>query len=218
MTEINSSEPAFTKVAEENRELFTRVSSKAHDVTIAILGRLSRMLGEEESYFENFHLKDQPSRSTLTLFRYPAQEETDKSLGHNKHTDVGTLTFLLSEQWGLQVLCPDKKCWSFVEPKQNHAIINVGDTLRFLSYNKLSSAVHRVIPLTERQLEHRYSIAYFLRADDNISYKDSNGRTFTAKEWHDKKFDVFRASHEQQEIESYLTGGMEKGGVLISSQ
>ena len=169
-----------------------------------------------KNHLASHHREGHHSLSTMAMFRYPRQEAGEKGLGHNKHTDLGTLTFLLSRQWGLQVLCPEKKCWSFVEPRHNCAIINVGDTLRFLSGNELKSAIHKVIPLTmDRQLEDRYSIAYFLRAEDNVTYTDSNGRGITAKEWHDRKFDVFRESHASQEMDSILTGGMEKVGVLI---
>jgi isopenicillin N synthase-like dioxygenase len=149
----------------------------------------------------------------MSMFRYPRQteEEALKGIGHNKHTDIGTFTFLLCQQWGLQVLSPQQNQWLYVAPKKNHAIINVGDSLRFLTGNQLLSAVHRVLPFTNRQLEHRHSIAFFLRPADDTVYRDSNGRLVTANEWHNDKFNHFRASHAEQSSESILTGGMEKG-------
>lgn len=159
--------------------------------------------------------RDQPSRTTLVLFRYPQDEKEKAGVGHNKHTDIGSLTLLFSEQYGLQVLSPEKQEWQFIKPKAQHAVINVGDSLRFLSGKKLYSCVHRVVPTAEQQYEHRYSIAYFLRAEDNASYADSNGRTLTAKDWHDGKYEVFRQKHDQQALDTILTGGMEKGEAVL---
>lgn len=131
-------------------------------------------------------------------------------MGHNKHTDIGTLTLLFSEQYGLQVLSPETNHWQFIEPKPEHTVINVGDSLRFLSKKRFWSCVHRVIPTEQTQPEHRYSIAYFLRAEDEAVYVDSHGQKISAKDWHDNKYEVFRQRHDQQEKDSILTGGMEK--------
>ena len=151
----------------------------------------------------------------MVLFRYPRQLKEGAGIGHNMHTDIGSLTLLFCENYGLQVLSPETDEWGFIAPKPGHAVINVGDSLRFLSGHKLSSCVHRVIPLTKRQEEHRYSIAYFLRPEDNAIYVDSKGRELSAKAWHDEKYNVFREPHEKQEKDMVLTGGMEKNGILI---
>ena len=149
------------------------------------------------------------------MFRYPRQDSLDVGVGHNKHTDLGTLTFLLCRSPGLQVLSNNPAGWHYVVPKPQCAIINVGDTLRFLSGNTLKSAVHRVMPVNKLQQDHRYSIAYFLRAEDNTEFTDSSGRSVSAKAWHDEKFDVFRESHEEQAKRSILTGGMEQNEALL---
>lgn len=198
-----------------NYGLFERFVNTAHEAVMIILARLDTALNLGDT-MQNFHRDHRPSLTTLSMFRYPKQESIDGGVGHNKHTDLGTLTFLLCQSWGLQVLCRDPAGWRFVAPKQGHAIINVGDTLRFLSGNRLRSAVHRVIPLGELQLQDRYSIAYFLRAENNTSFTDSNGRIVSAKAWHDEKFDVFRETHEQQERAMILTGGMERDEMVIS--
>lgn len=66
------------------------------------------------------------------------------------------------------------------------------------------------MPLDGRQKEDRYSIAYFLRAEDKVVFNDPNGNMINAEDYHNKKFSVFRQSHEQQAAEPYLTGGMER--------
>lgn len=69
--------------------------------------------------------------------------------------------------------------------------------------------------VTNRQEEHRYSIAYFLRPEDDAVYVDSKDRELSAIAWHDEKYDVFREPYEKQELDMVLPGGMEKDGVLI---
>jgi hypothetical protein len=74
----------------------------------------------------------------------------------------------------------------------------------------MQSCIHRVVPLNPT--EHRYSIAYFLRAEDETVFTDSNGRLTTAGQWHDEKFYTFTApEYEQAKAPSYLLlGGMKE--------
>jgi isopenicillin N synthase-like dioxygenase len=196
----------------DRRDLFLRFCDMTHQVVMTILQELDCQLGfgGDRASFQDFHHADAESLTTLSMFRYPKQETLDLGVGHNKHTDIGTLTFLLCDQWGLQVLSKEPAGWRFVAPREGHAVINVGDTLRFLSGNRFRSAVHRVIPTQRLQHEDRYSIAYFLRAANDTQFTDSAGREISAKQWHDEKFDVFRETHEEQEKMPILTGGMER--------
>lgn len=183
-----------------------------------ILSQLSSQLGlTGSSRFEFYHADPGPSLSTLGLLRYPKHDEATAptSVGHNKHTDVGSLTFLLAGQWGLQFLSPETKRWEFLEPRPGHAIINVGDSLRFPSGGELASVVHRVVPLKKRQDEDRYSIAYFLRMNDDVRFSDSTGKTWTAKGWHDFKFDVFKSPSTLDAKGEFLTGMMEENDRLV---
>ncbi|EAW08894.1 putative 2OG-Fe(II) oxygenase family oxidoreductase [Aspergillus clavatus NRRL 1] len=217
-TECMSRSENLAPALKENIELFETFIGGAHRLVMALLKCLTRTLGDQiPGPLESFHDPSQPTTSTMAMFRYPRQteEEAAKGVGHNKHTDIGTFTFLLCQQWGLQVLSPVEKKWLYVAPKKDHAIINVGDSLRFLTGNQLFSAVHRVLPFTHRQLEHRHSIAFFLRPADNTIYRDSKDRLVTARSWHDEKFDHFRASHAEQSADSILTGGMEQLDQII---
>lgn len=136
-------------------------------------------------------------------------ETRDKCIGHQKHTDIGSLTLLFSEEWGLQVQRPGTDDWGFVAPKEGHAIINVGDSLRFASEQKLYSCMHQVLPVDTKA--DRYSIAFFLRPDNELKYEDSKGRTIKAGDWHDEKYDVFAQEHEKQKNAiPILMGGMEQ--------
>jgi isopenicillin N synthase-like dioxygenase len=142
-----------------------------------------------------------------------------KKAWDNKHTDIGTLsTLLFTEQWRLQLQRPGSDEWDFVAPRDGHAIVNVGDSLRFLSEKKFNSCLHRVIPVTSN--EDRYSIAYFfLRPENETRFKDIEGRKVKAVEcqWHDDKYVMFAEPHDRQERSHMLTAGMEKNsGILVN--
>jgi isopenicillin N synthase-like dioxygenase len=185
-----------------------------------ILMALSTQLGlTGSSRFEVDHTEPGPSLSTLVLLHYPKHNETTAptNVGHLKHTDVSSLTFLLTQQWGLQFLSPESNRWEFLEPRPGHAIVNVGDYLRFKSGGDLASIVHRVVPLKEKQDEDRYSIAYFLRMNDDVEFDDSIGKTWTTKSWHDFKFDVFR-SPELDAKGQFITAMMEENDRMVARE
>ncbi|GAM84989.1 hypothetical protein ANO11243_029920 [Dothideomycetidae sp. 11243] len=209
--EVLTQSSKLAPAVKANHALLNRFIERAHAVTMMILRQLSIALELDDSHkFEAFHRHSEESLSTLSMFRYPKQEVLDVGVGHNKHTDIGTLTFLLCQQQGLQVLSKDPVGWRFVQPLPGCAVINVGDTLRFLSGSRFRSAVHRVIPVDQLQRQDRFSIAYFLRAENNATLNAVGGRTVSAKDWHDEKFDVFRKSREAQASDDVLTGGMER--------
>ncbi|EOA81689.1 uncharacterized protein SETTUDRAFT_157592 [Exserohilum turcica Et28A] len=168
------------------------------------------------SRFETLHRNHRPSTSTLALMHYiPSDPAQDQHVGHQKHTDISSLTVLFTEQWGLQIRPPGTREFGFVAPQPRHAIINVGDSLRFASGHVFQSCVHRVVPY--EYSEHRYSVAYFLRAEDETMLRDSEGRYVTSRQWHDEKFMAFLAGPADQKAapKSLLLGGMheEEGDV-----
>lgn len=179
-------------------------------VTKTILSALSTGLGlSGAGRFENSHRNDRPSTSTLAMMHYiPSDPVTAANIGHQKHTDISSLTLLFSEQWGLQIRPPGAKEFGFVAPRPGTAVVNVGDSLRFASGHTMRSCIHRVVPPNPD--EHRYSIAYFLRAEDETMFTDSEGRYITAGQWHDEKFFAFTAPPEiqAQAPSSMLLGGM----------
>jgi isopenicillin N synthase-like dioxygenase len=208
--------PQLPSTVKKNVDLFDSFISGSHSVVLKLLESLSTGMDlTGDLRFEEKHRPDVPARTTMVLFRYPRQVHEGAGIGHNMHTDIGSLTLLFCGDYGLQVLHPETNQWGFVAPKPGHAVINVGDSLRFLSGHQFASCVHRVLPITERQEHHRYSIAYFLRPEDNAIYVDSKGRHLSARTWHDEKYDVFREPHEKQEKDAILTGGMEQDGVFV---
>ncbi|KAI1753417.1 Clavaminate synthase-like protein [Xylaria castorea] len=179
-------------------------------VTKAILSALSTGCGlGGASRFENTHRNTRPSTSTLAMMHYiPSDPRTDSHIGHQKHTDISSLTLLFSEEWGMQIRPPGAREFGFVEPRPGTAVVNVGDSLRFASGHTMQSCIHRVVPHDYAQ--HRYSIAYFLRAEDDTQFTDSEGRNITAGQWHDEKFFAFTSPPELQALApaSMILGGM----------
>jgi isopenicillin N synthase-like dioxygenase len=186
-------------------------------ITKVILSALSTGMGlAGAERFENSHRNDRPSTTTLSMMHYlPAEVTGQDKIGHQKHTDISSLTLLFSDQWGLQIRPPGEcgaREMGFVEPKPGCAFVHVGDSLRFASGMKFHSCIHRVVPFNPA--EHRYSIAYFLRAEDDTMFMDSEGRYVTAKDWHDQKFKAFTDPPVWQAMapKSMILGGMKEDG------
>ncbi|KAF8974165.1 2OG-Fe-II oxygenase family oxidoreductase [Flammula alnicola] len=206
--EMMSHSDLLPESVKERSELFESFIGLSHFVNKTLLTTLSDALYLKGSArFEAHHRDDKPSNTTLVLLHYPKQD-VDEGMGHNKHTDIGSVTLLFTEQWGLQLQQPGSTEWAFVEPRDGHAIINVGDSLRFLSEKRFNSCLHRVVPVAAD--EDRYSIAYFLRPENATHLEDTEGRRIKAEEWHDQKYVMFGEPHEKQAMSDMLTGGMER--------
>jgi isopenicillin N synthase-like dioxygenase len=174
-------------------------------VVRSLLSCYGYILNMSESDLQKHHDQSVKSETILALLSYPGR------LTHQKHTDLGSLTVLFSDQWGLQVFSPSTSGWEWVEPREEQAVINVGDGLRFISGKKLFSSVHRVVREGRASSEgHRYSIAYLLRPADNTTFLDAEGIEITAKELAESKYNSYAASHAEQDKSSVLMGGMEK--------
>ena len=213
--EIVQKTPILPSVVHDNFKLFASFVSHSHYVTQTLLRCLSDALKVGDSVrFEKSHRDGEPSNTAVAILHYPKNFSAD-SVGQNKHTDIGSLTLVFTEQWGLQVLLPETKTWTFIEPRPGHAVVNIGDALRFMSGRRLNSSLHRIIPPSDWcQKESRYSIVYFLRPENSFEFEDTDGNTVSAKEWHDNKFVMFGVPHIKQDASKMLTGGMEE--VLVA--
>ncbi|KAL8704840.1 MAG: hypothetical protein Q9201_002035 [Fulgogasparrea decipioides] len=206
---------ALPPVVQEHQKLFDDFTSSSHYILKVLLTQISDGLGLRGSErLEQWHRDDLPSKSTLYFLHYP--EEANKThsneVGQNMHTDIGSLTLLFAPQWGLQVLDSASNEWQYVEPKRGYAIINVADTLRFMTNRRFRSALHRVVPV-EGQVEDRFSVSYFLRANDCVEFQASDNSNASAKSWYFRKYDTYEKPHDVQRQEPVLTGGMGNGVV-----
>ncbi|KAH8593069.1 hypothetical protein B0O99DRAFT_688969 [Bisporella sp. PMI_857] len=210
--EVQKSSPHIPNVIKNSGdiEILENAIAGCNIATKTILSALSTALGlTGAARYENLHRNDRPSSTTLAMMHYvPSDPNMAKQIGHQKHTDISSLTLLFSEQWGLQIRPPKTREFGFVKPKAGCAIVNVGDSLRFASGHRMQSCIHRVVPFDPT--EHRYSIAYFLRAENETKFTDSEGRYITAGQWHDEKFFAFTDIPEMQAKAppTMLLGGM----------
>ena len=206
-------------IVQENLCVFKKYQLSAHDVLRTLLARLSDATGlQGNERYEAYHPDNLPSKSTLFFLHHPKTEALPNQTGrgHNAHTDVGSLTLLVTKQPGLQVLSPVTGKWEDVDAKPGCAIINVADTLRFISKRRFRSAMHRVLPPGGKMSQDRYSTAYFLRAGDDVVLQGMDGSQVTAGEWFLSKYASFNQTMEEQRSNSIATGGMERDlGVAI---
>lgn len=199
---------SFPDGLKDEFDLFRRDLESSHIITTTILSYLSDLI-KPSVRFEDYHRGENTSQSTMMYFRYAKQSKgKDVGVGHNMHTDLGTLTLLYSEEWGLQVYNQDTYSWSYVVPKPGLYVVNVGDALRFFSDNRLLSALHRVVPVPGHEDQYRYSSAYFLRPENETKFQTSENTIVSALEWHDRKYAIFKANHMEQSKNTILTGGI----------
>jgi hypothetical protein len=97
------SQPLSRAVRKEDALLGSFISA-AHAVLLTVLDSLCEPYQDDTHHLlMDSHSLEESSTSTLALFRYLKRPDKEAQ-GHNKHTELGTLTLLLTKQRGLQVL------------------------------------------------------------------------------------------------------------------
>lgn len=210
------------QVMDDQLPLLAEFMRKMEIATGAINRNLSRELGLPIGQrLEDFHRPDQQAPSLLRLLKYHPQPVSERGPPQTPHTDLGSLTVLFTTQPGLQVLPRGASGWSFVEPRDGHAIINVGDGLNLMTDGDLQSCLHRVGPLPGQAMETRYSFAYLQRAEDHtrlagpradlkVSEIEERPEILTSGEWLHRKFSMLRAKSTRiEDNQRVLTGRTE---------
>ena len=191
---------------EDNIPLVTAFMGDVHGYTDCILSILSREINLGKD-LKDCHRRDQPSSANMAMLKYLAWGSDDEKTGNMAHTDMGTLTVVFSKTPGLQALLPGSDDWSFIPPREGHAVVNVGDSLRFLSGGVLTSSLHRVVPPADSAAKDKFSVIYFLRPEFDAKFTTHDGRQINSVEWHNQKYALFReASLDAKEHGAMLTG------------
>ncbi|KAI0550326.1 gibberellin 20-oxidase [Xylaria curta] len=189
------------------RELLSTSIHELHSAGIAILSSLSRSLQlPRDEGLEDLHRIGEKTTTALGLLKYRKYEPAGDEIGHIAHTDAGSLSFVFSNISGLQVLMPGIEEWRFIPPRVGCAIVNVGDSLQFLSRGALRSSLHRVVPHMDQEAEEKYTVVYLLRPESDAVFRDAHGHEWKSIEWCNKKFSIFRADLAEQKLGSFLTG------------
>lgn len=195
---------------------------------------------------EDHHRMMYPSPDIVRLLKYHKQPMEERGASHTPHTDLGSLTFLFTKQPGLQILEDGEgdtngvrggvdggaggvgglekggKEWAWVEPKQGHIIVNLGDGMSLLTDGYLHSCLHRVGPLPGRAMGERYSFAYLQRAEGWTKMEGLESRFFegrkkrgeervlTSREWIMKKFGALRLGEHNEKAGDRECGERER--------
>lgn len=208
------------------RSLLRRLQAAAHVILGSLSSSLSLPAGQR---FEDFQGPSRPSPDILRLLKYHADPDVT-CVPQTPHTDLGSLTFVLSTTPGLQVLppvgttsaCDDglgSPVWRHVAPRPGHAVVNIGDCLSLMTNGLLKAALHRVGPVDGQPMSERYSLAYLMRPEDDtvlraldsprINRSETRGEDHevTSGEWIRKKFKALRGQQNGGNIDRVLTGG-----------
>ncbi|USP74843.1 hypothetical protein yc1106_02117 [Curvularia clavata] len=108
VTHDTLSDPTLVpEVINKHRKLFEGFTSQSRTIVVQLLHAISQILElDQETSLKTEHRLGEPGSSCLNLIRYVKSSDA-KYEGQNQHTDNGTLTFLLSEQPGLEVISKD---------------------------------------------------------------------------------------------------------------
>lgn len=156
---------------------------------------------------EFFHRNTHPSLCILRLLKYHAQPPAERGAVQTPHTDLGSLTVLFITQPGLQVLPKGAAAdaWRFAMPRENCAIVNIGDALAMMTDGVLHSSLHRVGPLPGVSMDTRYSFAYLQRPEEHCVLR-VGGEEITSGEWLRRKFGTLRKDTYKRGEQWVLTG------------
>ena len=185
--------------------------AEVHQVLALLLRLIARSVQVSEKDLINNHLLQTPSASSLGLLKYQPLIDESLHVGHGAHTDVGTLSVLFTTAPGLQVYSRRRDEWIYVDPRDDCAIVNVGDALRFLTEKRATSCLHRVVPHHEVTTREKLSLAYFLRPSYETSFLDEEGTRQKYLDFHARKYQIFKAPFAEQAKGSLLTS---KAGFL----
>lgn len=94
-------------------------------------------------------------------FREKVAQDMMSVSGNGAHVDGAPfITMLIADEPGLQVLNLDGKTWVDAPVIPGSIIVNIGNTLQYLSGRKMVATMHRVHPL--KPTKRRISLPYFL--------------------------------------------------------
>ncbi|KAK8040171.1 hypothetical protein PG993_008582 [Apiospora rasikravindrae] len=104
----------------------------------------------------------------MGFLKYPGLEKVEAEVGQVSHTNKGTLMFLYATTDGLQAFASgddDRGAATtntWVPPRPDCLVVNVGDSLRLLSGRKFKPCLHHMVPHANAVGKARYSSAFFL--------------------------------------------------------
>ncbi|KAL4733146.1 hypothetical protein BDV11DRAFT_214313 [Aspergillus similis] len=208
---------SFATVIDQHMPTLREFTRLINTAATTILWSLSTSLClPETNNLVACHHPGEPSPDIIRLLKYHAQDIYERGALHTPHTDLGSLTFLFTRQPGLQILASNSEQWTWVEPREDCAIVNLGDMMSLPTNGYLKSCLHRVGPLPGQAMPTRYSFAYLARAENwtpmtglnspLIPAVVENKEVLTSGDWTKKKFGSLRLESRKEELDWVLTG------------
>lgn len=168
-----------------------------------IFAALSAPLNLPQSHsFDTFHRPDAPAPDIIRLLKYAASETGDSGarVPQTPHTDLGSLTMLFADSPGLQIKPDGCDDWLYIEPREKHAVINLGDAMSLWTGGLFRSVLHRVASLPARGMTERYSFAFLMRPESQApmvpllgpSASTAEMDVLTSEDWIKAKFGILR--------------------------
>jgi isopenicillin N synthase-like dioxygenase len=133
------------------------INKKGKEIFIKIMKELE---------IKNYDIYIEEPYITLSLIHYPINNNTE--YGIYPHTDWGFLTFLYTNEEGLQIKMNNK--WIDIPIYDNKLIINIGDMLEVVTAGKYKSTIHQVI----NKKKEKYSIVCFFEPNKKSIIKPYN--------------------------------------------
>ncbi|OBZ77057.1 hypothetical protein A0H81_02988 [Grifola frondosa] len=126
----------------------------------------------EETWVNNHGYSSEGESYVRFMKYYPRSEEEETKTNHvwlKGHTDFGSITIVWSQPVAaLQILTADDK-WRWVRHIDNALVINIGDSLEFLSGGYYKATIHRVVqPPADQGGYTRVGAFYFAMPDDDV--------------------------------------------------
>jgi len=194
------------QIIQNNRPKLFSFLESSDPIVQLILRVLDSQLGLPHGKLASLQRRDQVSGTMIRMIRYPGQVGNDRRTALLQHTDYGTLTILSSLLGGLQILpggsLNEDGNWLFVKPEPNCVIVNIGDALVEWTGGILRSNIHRVTAAPGEQESYaKYSIAYLMRPERNVSMKRLvGGYIASAEEDGEEEVDLTANEWEIQKI------------------
>lgn len=198
-----------------------------HDVIVRkVLSVLSLVLKVPHDYLWKLSKKYETEGDDFLrygLYHRPSQEDDRAANGVRiqGHTDFGSVTLLWSQPIASLEMLGRDNVWRTVAYRPNALVINLGDSLSFLSGGYLQATIHRVVaPPEDQQNYARLGLFYFSMFDNDVKLvpiKESpvaqeayKGKTFweeriknhqpvpTSKEWNALRISRYGQQHSKR--------------------
>jgi isopenicillin N synthase-like dioxygenase len=146
---------------QEKRHEIENFKAECYKLSMTVMKGFAQCIGLDGDFFTKLHLHKNPG-STLRCMKYPKLEQQpgDQLPRLSTHTDWGSLTFVFTNQGGLEIQDPQNQ-WVQVPIVPNGIVVNIGDALSLWTGKTLKSTLHRITWDNLPYDQDRYSMAYF---------------------------------------------------------